>query len=123
MIVDIKQIHGNWDDGYVLHKHTVSSTYLGDDANGRPQFDTIRTAPGEALYQLKYNKNWAQTAPLATALAKHIWPLFDSVDLIIPMPASNPRPRQPVTDLARALGTLVGVKVSETLLTKPPPRN
>lgn len=120
MIVDIKQIHGNWDDGYVLHKHTVSSTYLGDDANGRPQFDTIRTAPGEALYQLKYNKNWAQTAPLATALAKHIWPFFDSVDLIIPMPASNLRPRQPVTELARALGTLVGVEVSETLLTKAP---
>jgi predicted amidophosphoribosyltransferase len=120
MIVDIKQIHGNWDDGYVLHKHTASSTFIGEDEFGHPRFDTVRSEPGEAVFQLKYRDGWTQIPPLAKALAGEILPRFDSVDLIIPMPASNPRPRQPVTELARALGTLVGVKVSETLLTKAP---
>ena len=116
----IQPINGNWDDGYVLSKHTISSTYLGDDENGHPKFDTLRSKPGEALYQLKYRNDWAQVAPLAAELATHIWPLFDRIDLIVPMPASTPRNRQPVTELALALAQIVGAKVSDTLLSKAP---
>lgn len=116
----IKQIDGNWDDGYVLSKHTISSTYRCDDENGRPQFDTVRSKPGETLYQLKYRNDWAQVAPLAAELATHIWPLFDRIDLIVPMPASTPRNRQPVRELALALAKIVGAKVSDTLLGKAP---
>lgn len=116
----IQQIKGNWDDGYVLSKHTISSTYLGDDENGRAKFDTLRSKPGEALYQLKYRNDWTQVGPLAAELAAHIWPLFDRIDLIVPMPASTPRNRQPVSELAWALANIVGAKVSDTLLSKAP---
>lgn len=116
----IQQINGNWDDGYVLSKHTISSTYRCDDENGRPQFDTVRSKLGEALYQLKYRNDWKQVAPLAAELAAHIWPLFDRIDLIVPMPASTQRNRQPVRELALALAALVNAKASDTLLTKAP---
>jgi predicted amidophosphoribosyltransferase len=120
MQVGVRQIAGNWDDGYVLSKHTISSTYLGDDDNGHPKFDTLRSKAGEALYQLKYRQDWNQVAPLAADLASHVWPLFDRIDLIVPMPASTQRNRQPVRELAWALAALVNVKASDTLLTKAP---
>ena len=87
----IRKIEGNWDFGYVLDKHVLSSSYIGDNAQGHPQFDTTRTEVGEALYQLKYKHDWNQAPLLATEMAIHICPLFKDVQLLIPMPASNPR--------------------------------
>jgi len=52
MKVNIRKLDGSWDLGYALHKHTLSSIYLGDNEYGHPQFDTTRSEPGEALYQL-----------------------------------------------------------------------
>jgi hypothetical protein len=43
-------ITGPWDEGFALDSHTVSSRYLGDDAYGNPQFDTIRSPIGELLF-------------------------------------------------------------------------
>ena len=31
MEVNVQPIHGNWDLGYSLDKHVLSSVYLGDD--------------------------------------------------------------------------------------------
>ncbi|MCK9444910.1 MAG: hypothetical protein M0Q14_10345 [Tissierellaceae bacterium] len=49
------EIKGNWDKGYVMDKHSISSTYLGEEQYGRPRYDTIRGELGELVYQLKYN--------------------------------------------------------------------
>jgi len=114
----IKRITGNWDLGYALDKHVLSSVYLGDNAYGHPQFDTSRSEVGEALFKLKYRGDWAQVAPLANELAVSIYPRFDEVGLLIPMPASNVRPKQPVTAVAKALGQLVKKPLFENLLTK-----
>lgn len=93
MRVSLRQIRsGAWAEGWVLDKHVVSSTYVGDSAQGRPQFNTVRTDVGEATYQLKYRQDWTQVEPLARALASHIYPKFDWVDLIIPMPPTTPPP-------------------------------
>jgi len=43
MDVNIREITGNWDQGYVLHKHVLSSIYLGENEYGHPQFDTTRS--------------------------------------------------------------------------------
>jgi predicted amidophosphoribosyltransferase len=59
-----------------------------------------------------------QIEPLAAQLRETIFPLFDRVGLIVPMPASNFRNRQPVTELALALGKLVDKPVFDELLTK-----
>jgi predicted amidophosphoribosyltransferase len=114
--VELRKIVGPWDAGWVLDKHTVKSTYIGDDSQGRPQFDTVRSEVGEATFLLKYRARWDQVPALAQALAKHIWPKLDAVGFIVPMPASNKRERQPVHEVARALGQLTNTPVFENLL-------
>src|SRR6267378_5471045 len=118
MKIAIRQAAGNWHRGLVLDKHSVSSTFIGHTESGRSKFDTIRTEVGEATYQLKYRGDWSKVQPLAQQLADSIYPKFHEVGLIVPMPASNPRARQPVTEVARALGKIVETPVFEALLLK-----
>jgi len=119
MKVNLRQIYDrSWAQGWVLDKHTTKSTLVGHDANGRPQFETLRTEAGEATYQLKYRRDLSQATRLAEAIATHVYPKFEHVGFIVPMPASTPRPRQPVTEVAAALGRLVNRPVSDQILQK-----
>jgi hypothetical protein len=83
MQVKIRRIEGDWDDGYALAKHSLSSVYRGENEFGHPQYDTTRSEPGEALYQLKFRSDWSQARPLAFAIAQHIVPRFDRIDIIV----------------------------------------
>lgn len=74
----------------------------------------------KATYQLKYQSDWSQANRLAKALADHVYPKFRDVDLIVPMPATKIRKRQPVTEVVEALGKLVGTPVFTELLLKAP---
>ncbi|MCX6591297.1 MAG: hypothetical protein NTZ56_07210 [Acidobacteria bacterium] len=114
----IRQITGNWDLGFVLSKHSISSIPSGTTSTGRTLFDTKRTEIGEALYRLKYQSDWTRVPVLAEALASTIYPKFQDVGILIPMPASKARPKQPVTEITKALGALVGIAVFEGLVTK-----
>ena len=120
MDVNVKQIIGSWDLGYALHKHTLSSVYLGDNEYGHPQFDTTRSEPGEALFQLKYRSNWAQADPLAAQIEATLLPKFQKVGLIIPMPASTKRARQPVDEIANALAKRTGIPVFDDIVIRAP---
>ncbi|MCE1183106.1 MAG: ComF family protein [Rhodocyclales bacterium] len=120
METQVKKIEGCWDLGFALHKHTLSSVYLGDDEWGHPRFSTMRSEPGEALFQLKYRNAWEQVDLLAAQVKDTIGPLLGSVGLIVPMPASTTRTKQPVTEIANALGRLTGVPVFENMLAKMP---
>jgi predicted amidophosphoribosyltransferase len=84
------------------------------------QFNTTRTFAGEALFQLKYRHDWAQVTPIAAAIAQNIYPLFKSVGFIVPMPPSQYRNRQPVSEIATALGQLVQRPVFHNILVKEP---
>ena len=118
MDVNIKEIAGNWDQGYVLHQHVLSSTFIGNNEHGHPQFETNRSEVGEDLFQLKYRGDWSQVASLAAQVAASIVPLFDDVGLIVPMPASNVRARQPVNEIAKELGNVIKVPVFEDIIVK-----
>lgn len=72
------------------------------------------------MYQLKYQGDWTQVDILAKELAVNIYPKFDKVGFLIPMPASKVRAKQPVTELTKALGKLVGKPVYENMLIKKP---
>jgi competence protein ComFC len=48
------RIYGNWQVGWALDVHTISSTYLGMDPSGYEHYDTVRSPMGELLYKLKY---------------------------------------------------------------------
>lgn len=120
MKVSLRMIHGPWSAGWVLDKHIVKSTYIGDNAYGHPQFDTERTEVGEATYRLKYRNDWSQAQPLAQGIAEHICSRFHGIGFIVPMPASTPRPRQPVNEVTKELGKIGKVPVFEDMLLKAP---
>jgi predicted amidophosphoribosyltransferase len=115
---NIIEIKGSWDAGYVLDKHSLSSTYTGDNEQGHPQFDTVRSEVGEALYQLKYRGDFSKVDPLAAEIHQHLVPKFDAIGLVIPMPATNARARQPVTEIATALAKRLQVNAFENILVK-----
>ncbi len=120
MKVHVKKLEGSWDAGFALDKHTLSSVYLGDDEFGHRQFDTTRSDPGEALFQLKYRGDWNQVGPLAAELQQTLLPRFGEIGLIIPMPASTVRARQPVEEIANELGRLTKVPVFNDIIVKAP---
>ncbi|MCP1575311.1 amidophosphoribosyltransferase [Herbaspirillum rubrisubalbicans] len=115
MQVNIKALHGRFNRGYALDKHSISSTPCGYNESGHMQWNTLRTQAGEALYQLKYRQQRKHVLPLALAVQTHILPLLPNFGLIVPMAASNPRKEQPVMEVARALGRLTGKPVFELL--------
>ena len=118
MNVNLKQIYGPWAQGWVLDKHIVRSTYLGDNEFGHAMFDTVRTEVGEATFQLKYRSDLTQAPHLAAALAQHVFPKLADVGFILPMPASNYRKVQPVHLVATELGKLVKRPVFDGILLK-----
>jgi predicted amidophosphoribosyltransferase len=73
---------------------------------------------GEATFQLKYRGDWSQVKPLAQAVATQIYPMLKNVGFILPMPASKERDRQPVVEISRELGRLIGKPVFTNLLLK-----
>tara|TARA_R110000824_G_scaffold158879_1_gene332936 strand:- start:196 stop:786 length:591 start_codon:yes stop_codon:yes gene_type:complete len=120
MDVNLRKITGNWDDGVVLDKHTIRSVLIGHDEYGHPKFDTTRTQIGEALYQLKYGGDWAQVGPLAQELANSAFPLFPNIGLIVPVPPSKQRLRQPVYEIAAELARLKKLSSFEQLVLRAP---
>ncbi len=118
MEVNIKQIHGDWDLGFSLDKHTISSTPIGPNPWGHMQFDTLRPEAGEALYQLKYNFDFTQVTVIASQMYQSLSGYFASASLIIPMPPSKQRARQPVTEIARELSRLMNIPCCEEMLVK-----
>lgn len=116
--VNLRKICGPWNGGWVLDKHTLSSSRVGDQY-GHPRFDTTRTEVGEAVYKLKYKCRWEYAKLLAQALSEHIFPELDNVGFIIPMPASKCRERQPVTEVANELGKIVDKPVHDLLVKAP----
>ena len=118
MKVSIKKIEGNWDAGYALDKHMLKSVFIGHNEYGHAQFDNTRTEVGEAVYQLKYRQDWAQVEPLARQIADSIVPLLGQIGVVIPVPASKVRARQPVYEVATSLAKRIGVESFEGVVIK-----
>jgi len=120
MRINPTEIYGNWDKGYVLDKHIISSTPKGENVYGHMQFDTIRTELGELLYHLKYRGSLSNI----TDIVKLIKPFLDSfqelkdVDIIIPVPPSKARDIQPVDELAMAIAEYLGINFTNAVLEK-----
>lgn len=118
MDVNVKKIEGVWTSGYSLDRHTIRSTPVGYNEYGHMQFDTERSNAGEALFQLKYRSDYSKVAVIGQQLYSSIRHVFSSAGLIIPMPASTVRDRQPVTEIARDLSQRMGIPCVENLLVK-----
>lgn len=115
------QIAGAWRSGWALDLHTTSSVLIGYDQNGREQFDTKRSEIGELVYQLKYKNQTQMADQIAAAMAKFLSDkptLVSQIGLVVPMPASTPRPVQPVSAIAHKLAQLLQKPFSETAIKK-----
>jgi len=116
--VNIKEIVGVWKLGYSLDKHTIRSIPIGHNEFGHMQFDTIRPEAGESLFQLKYRSDYSQVSLIAQQMIISFGSAFSSVDLVIPMPPSKQRTKQPVIEIAKEFARLKGVPCYENLLVK-----
>jgi competence protein ComFC len=112
--VNPTKIEGKWRFGWTLDVHTISSIPLGPDASGREQFDTTRSLLGELLYQLKYRAQGQEATKIAAAMADFLKSkpnTMSYVEVIVPVPPSTQRSSQPVAEIAKELGKLVGKPV------------
>lgn len=118
MKVNVQRIFGNWDTGYSLDKHSLSSVFIGNNEYGRPMFDTTRTEVGEALYQLKYNYDRSQVGDLGQQIVDSLGNYFQGASFILPMPASKQRTFQPVNEVANKVAALMNIPYIDNILVK-----
>ncbi|VVP25209.1 ComF family protein [Pseudomonas fluorescens] len=109
---------GEWDHAVSLDKHTIKSTPIGPNEQGHMQFETERTAIGEAVFQLKYRSDFNQVDFLANAIVNALNSGYPTINLVIPMPASKIRNRQPVYEIARRAASILDIDYSEEVLVK-----
>jgi predicted amidophosphoribosyltransferase len=67
---------------------------------------------------LKYKFDFTQVAVIASQIYQSLSKYFVSASLIIPMPPSTQRARQPVTEIARELSRLMNIPCYEEMLVK-----
>ena len=104
------KIEGKWDIGYALDLHVKSSDFLGYDERGHPQYDTTRTELGELVYKLKYGHDKTVLDDIISIIRSSS--PFKSIDVIIPVPPSKTsRAFQPVVEIAKRLGNVLGIQV------------
>jgi competence protein ComFC len=114
-----RRIFGSWTEGWVLDLHTSSSTYLGDDEFGHPQFETVRTEIGELLFKLKYRNDEGAAADLADAAEGFIRSWRTDFSVIVPVPPTRKyRAFQPVLRLASEIGLRLAVPVAADAVRK-----
>lgn len=115
------RILGQWDEGYVLSEHMISSQFIGYDENGRERYNSKRSVLGELLYQFKYKQNKNELPRIIQIVKEKIIELHleQKVDVVIPVPASNKnRTYQPVYILAQAIARQLNKKYIENVLKK-----
>jgi predicted amidophosphoribosyltransferase len=114
-----KEIKGAWEQGFVLDVHTVSSTMIGYNEFGHPEFDTQRSQLGELVYRLKYKSDKTVVPAIIETIAAFLKNWGIDVDLVVPMPPSKlQRNLQPVITIASELGKALGIPVDTTSLRK-----
>ena len=84
------EIKGNWEKGFALDLHILSSTYLGQNQYGCDQFDTMRTEIGQLVYELKYKGNQSVLQKIIRMIQSS-FRSFEKIDVIIPVPPSKRR--------------------------------
>lgn len=113
-----KTLRGEWKQGFALDVHTTSSTFVGHNEYGHPEFATTRSPLGELLYRLKYKRDESVIEEIADAVVEFIKASKIRIDAIVPMPPSNVRSVQPVLQIANAVAKKLGVPVLKNCVSK-----
>ncbi len=118
MNVNIMKIDGEWIDGLVLDWHVEHSEFLRYNQFGHPEYNTVRTEVGEALYQLKYCSDLTKVDTLAQTMVAAIQRKLPAIAFVVPMPPSKQRATQPLIILGRKVAELLKVPFFENILLK-----
>lgn len=113
------EMHGEWDLGYSLDVHVLSSIPIGEDPFGHMQFDTTRSPIGEALFRLKYRSDINQLHPIVDTICAFLdsHPEMKDVGSIIPVPPTKIRSGyQPTYVIAEELGQRLGISYCPNVL-------
>ena len=113
-------IDGPWPVGYALAVHTLSSRYLGDDENGRPQFETKRSEPGELLYKAKYHADRESADKIVQLFLNEgkVLALLKNVHVIITIPSNKRRSFEHVKYITDEIAKNVNIEVRHDVLKK-----
>jgi competence protein ComFC len=121
IVMHPKEIRGSWDQGYVLDVHTISSTMIGYNEFGYPEFDTLRSELGEMVYRLKYKGDKGVIAPVVETIGEFVKNWGINLDAIVPMPPSKQRSFQPVLEIAGELARVMNLPLHTDSLKKTKP--
>ncbi|HBY20225.1 MAG: hypothetical protein A2Y24_00215 [Clostridiales bacterium GWE2_32_10] len=113
------EILGNWDKGYVIDYHSISSEYIGDSIFGHPMYDTVRTEIGQYMNELKYKGDLGKIDSIIQLIAPLLdkWSELQNINVIIPVPPTNVnRLFQPVYLIADAIGEYLNKPCFEDVL-------
>ena len=114
-----KEIKGSWDLGFVLDVHTISSTMIGHNEFGHPEFDTVRSPLGELVYRLKYRGDKGAIPSIVEAITEFMKTSEINPDAVVPMPPSRlQRSFQPVIEVGSELARTLGIAFNTTSLKK-----
>lgn len=113
------ELSGDWNAGFALDEHTVSSKFLGYDENGHEVFDTKYSEVGDLLKRLKYKSDKSVARVLAYTGARFVedqkWP----VDIVVPVPPSRvERIFQPLLLLADYVSEFLKIPVCKHCIVK-----
>ncbi|MDD2234621.1 MAG: hypothetical protein PHV03_06895 [Desulfitobacteriaceae bacterium] len=114
------KLWGPWDEGFALDTHTVSSTYIGDNIYGHPEFKTEYSEMGELLYLFKYKNDYSKLDDIIKLGKSFIksWKAVKNIDLVLPVPFSKTRNYQPAQEIAMEIACLIGATYAENILQK-----
>lgn len=114
-----KLIKGEWNEGYALDFHTIGTEFLGYNSYGQPEYQTTRTPLGELMFRLKYEQDYSGLEFIAETVAEFLTSWNLEVDLLAPVPPTGTKRKQhPVQEIARFLGEIHPMPVSETAVRK-----
>lgn len=101
---------------FILNDHIISSKYIGEDVNGKPLFDTIRTEIGEKLYQLKYQSNEQVLDYIVNEILNFLSRNnLMNINYVIPAPYTKKRKIQPVICISKLLAKKLNCNYVEVL--------
>lgn len=114
-----RRIEGPWSAGYVLDLHTISSTLIGYNELGHPEFDTKYSDIGSLLYKLKSRKDSSAIPILVDAATSFIDSWRISFSAVVPVPPNNIyRSIQPVRALAGEIANYFKVPMLKSAIRK-----
>jgi len=113
------EIKGSWDAGYVLDRHTISSTMIGYNEYGHPEFDTQRSPLWELVYRLKYKGDKNAIPSIVEAVVLFLRGRAIEADVLVPMPPSKVhRAYQQVIEIASELSKTLKIALDTASLRK-----